>query len=169
MSEEHMSDSKFSRLFIIMILAMIGLTFLTVVIAAFASSSVDEKLTASQIEENQLSIAEAMAPVGSLATSDSVNNQVAAAAPAAEEKPLSGKEAYASCAACHASGVAGAPTVGDKALWKDRISQGIDTLYKHAVEGFQGSAGYMPAKGGNMSLSDASVKAAVDYMVEQSK
>lgn len=170
MSEEQMNDAKFSRLFILMILAMIGLTVLTVVLASFASSSVGEKLSASKAAENQQSIAEAMAPIGSLATADSVNAQAAATStPVADDTPLSGKDAYASCAACHASGVAGAPIVGDSAIWKGRIAQGIDTLYKHAIEGFQGSAGFMPAKGGNMSLSDDSVKAAVDYMIEQSK
>ena len=73
------------------------------------------------------------------------------------------------CFACHGTGSAGAPKVGDKAAWKDRIAKGNDTLYKHAIEGFQGSAGFMPAKGGRADLSDADVKAAVDYMVGGSK
>jgi cytochrome c5 len=65
--------------------------------------------------------------------------------------------------------VAGAPKLGDKAAWGPRIAQGIDTLYTHSIKGFQGKAGMMPPKGGNMALSDADVKAAVDYMVAQSK
>jgi cytochrome c5 len=73
------------------------------------------------------------------------------------------------CFACHAAGVAGAPKLGDKAAWGPRIAQGNDTLYMHSIKGFQGKAGMMPPKGGNMSLSDADVKAAVDYMVAQSK
>ncbi|MGH8627503.1 MAG: c-type cytochrome, partial [Gammaproteobacteria bacterium] len=56
-----------------------------------------------------------------------------------------GKQVYdASCVACHAQGVGGAPKLGDKAAWEPRIAQGNDTLYKHAVEGFQGSQGVMP-------------------------
>jgi len=77
-----------------------------------------------------------------------------------------GKGTYsASCAACHASGAAGAPKLGDKGAWKARIAKGNSTLFDHAINGFQG----MPAKGGNASLSDDAVKAAVKYMVDGSK
>ncbi len=69
------------------------------------------------------------------------------------------------CAACHDSGVAGAPKIGDSAAWTDRIAKGKETLYKNSINGFKS----MPAKGGNSSLSDADVKAAVDYMVEESQ
>ena len=71
--------------------------------------------------------------------------------------------------ACHAAGIAGAPRVGDVAGWADRVAQGADTLYAHAIQGFQGNAGMMPPKGGNMALSDDEVKAAVDHMVAQSQ
>ena len=81
-----------------------------------------------------------------------------------------GKKVYeATCVACHAAGVAGAPKFGDKALWAPRIAQGVDTLYTHAIKGFQGKVGMMPPKGGSMNLSDADVKAAVDYMVAHAK
>jgi len=73
------------------------------------------------------------------------------------------------CAACHAAGIAGAPKFGDKAAWAPRIAQGPSVLHDHATKGFQGKAGVMPAKGGNASLSDADVKAAVDFMVAGSK
>lgn len=73
------------------------------------------------------------------------------------------------CFACHATGAAGAPKAGDKAAWKSRIAKGKATLYKHAINGFKGSKGFMPAKGGRTDLSDAQVKAAVDYMVSISK
>lgn len=74
-----------------------------------------------------------------------------------------------SCASCHAAGIANAPKTGDKAEWKARIAQGNSTLYKHAIEGFKGAKGFMPGKGGNASLSDDAVKAAVDHMVAASK
>lgn len=81
-----------------------------------------------------------------------------------------GKATYDSvCFACHATGAAGAPKVGDKAAWADRIAQGLDTMKKHAIEGFKGNSGFMPAKGGRTDLSDADVGAAVEYMVSQSK
>jgi cytochrome c5 len=73
------------------------------------------------------------------------------------------------CAMCHQTGVAGAPKLGDKADWGPRIAQGKDTLYKHAIEGFTGQKGAMPAKGTNPSLSDDDVKATVDFMVSKAE
>lgn len=73
------------------------------------------------------------------------------------------------CAMCHAANVAGAPKPGDKADWEPRIAQGIDTLHKHALEGFTGTKGMMPARGGSPALTDDEVKSAVDYMVAKSK
>ncbi len=81
-------------------------------------------------------------------------------APAAT-KP-DGKKVYdTTCMACHTPGVAGAPKFGDKAQWAPRLAQGIEGLYATALKG----KGAMPPKGGSTSLSDADVKAAVDYMV----
>ena len=94
--------------------------------------------------------------------------QAPAAAPATAENTV-GKSVFGkTCAMCHAAGVAGAPKPGDKADWAPRIAQGKDTLYKHAIEGFTGSKGMMPARGGAASLSDDEVKAAVDFMADQS-
>ena len=70
------------------------------------------------------------------------------------------------CATCHTAGLMGAPKLGDKADWAPRIAQGKDTLYKHAIGGYQGKSGVMPAKGGSQA-SDDEVKAAVDYMVSK--
>lgn len=81
-----------------------------------------------------------------------------------------GKKVFGNvCSMCHAAGVAGAPKPGDKADWGPRIAQGNDVLYKHAIEGFTGKKGMMPARGGSTTLSDDEVKAAVDFMVAQSK
>lgn len=77
----------------------------------------------------------------------------------------SGKEVYeGTCAACHATGAAGAPKFGDKAAWAPRIKD-IGALHTSALKG----KNVMPAKGGNASLADADVIAAVDYMVSKSK
>jgi cytochrome c5 len=73
------------------------------------------------------------------------------------------------CFACHGTGAAGAPKLGDKAAWQDRIAQGNATLHEHALKGFKGKTGFMPAKGGRTDISDDDVKAAVDYMVSNSK
>ncbi len=69
------------------------------------------------------------------------------------------------CAACHATGAAGAPRVGDTAAWTARIAQGMDALHQNAIVGIRS----MPAKGGRLDLSDGAVKAAVVYMVENSQ
>lgn len=92
-----------------------------------------------------------------------------AAAPAVADN-AQGKSVFnKTCAMCHASGAAGAPITGDKADWGPRIAQGMDVLYTHAIEGFTGEKGAMPARGGSTTLSDEEVKAAVDYMVAQAQ
>lgn len=74
------------------------------------------------------------------------------------------------CTSCHTAGVAGAPKFGDKAAWAKRIAEGMDTLFKHATDGYHGPDGnFMPPKGGNPALSEAQVQAAVTYMVDHSK
>ena len=79
-----------------------------------------------------------------------------------------GKGTYTkACASCHATGAAGAPKLGDKAAWAPRIKTGMPALYNVGLKGKPGTA--MMAKGGNASLSDDDVKAAVDYMVDASK
>ena len=77
-----------------------------------------------------------------------------------------GKKVYdTACRACHATGDAGAPKFGDKAAWAPRLKTGMDALYTAALKG----KAAMPAKGGNAALSDAEVKAGVDYMVAAAK
>jgi len=74
-----------------------------------------------------------------------------------------GEETYkTACALCHDNGVAGAPKLGDKDAWADRIAGGADALYNTAING----KGAMPPKGGRMDLSDDAIKAAVDYMMD---
>jgi cytochrome c5 len=72
------------------------------------------------------------------------------------------------CAVCHTEPLSGAPLVTDKAAWAPRLKKGRQALYQSALKGFTGPKGTeMPAKGGNPSLTDAQVKAAVDYMVSR--
>ena len=65
------------------------------------------------------------------------------------------------CAGCHATGVLNAPKIGNKDDWKPRLKQGKKSLIDHALKGFKA----MPPKGGNASLSDADIKAAVEYLI----
>lgn len=112
-----------------------------------------------------MSMAEAIAtyervkPVGTV----SLSNADASATPATAR---SGDVVFnAACVACHGTGVAGAPKLGDKSLWKARIAQGQDTLYKHALLGLNA----MPPKGTCGNCSEDEIKHAVDYMVKQSR
>ncbi|WP_312484840.1 c-type cytochrome [Massilia timonae] len=70
----------------------------------------------------------------------------------------------ATCAACHDSGMAGAPKTGDNGAWGARLAQGYDTLLKHAIEGIRA----MPAKGGNPDLDNLEVERAVVFMTNKS-
>lgn len=92
----------------------------------------------------------------------SCNVVVAAAAPAAAGgAPRSGEEVYTGvCTSCHSVGLLGSPKTGDKAAWAPRIAKGKETLYNHAINGFNA----MPARGGG-EVSDQEVKNAVDYMI----
>lgn len=80
----------------------------------------------------------------------------------------SGEDVYnTACMACHSTGAAGAPKLGDVAAWADRIAKGNDALYDSAISGVAGTG--MMAKGGCMNCSDEETKAAVDYMVADSQ
>lgn len=120
-------------------------------------------------EAKSAGAAPAAAPVAAAtptAAPVAVTAPVAAAAGSAAD---AGKKLYeATCQACHAAGIAGAPKFGDKAAWAERIKQGIPAMQSHAIKGFQGKAGMMPAKGGS-TASDDEVKAAVEYMAAAAK
>lgn len=89
----------------------------------------------------------------------------------ASNQKINGKAIWqAHCSVCHATGVAGAPKIGDKKEWAPILkSTTLAVLHKHAIHGFKGKRGYMPPKGGDSSLTNPEVEAAVDYMVGKSK
>jgi len=121
-----------------------------------------------------------IAPVGAVYAGDTGRAALVAAQDAAK-KAAEGQVAYGGtldgktifgnlCQTCHTNAATGAPVISDKAAWAPRAAQGLDTLVKHAIEGFQGKApNPMPAKGGNPSLTDAQVKATVEWMLTQVK
>jgi len=97
-------------------------------------------------------------------------NETAVAATSADASNANGEKVYKSvCFMCHQTGAAGAPILGDKGDWAPRIAAGKPTLYRHALEGFAGNNGAMPARGGNPSLKDADVEAAVDFMIAKAQ
>ena len=114
-------------------------------------------------------IAARIAAVGQINTAQAQSSTTTTQV-AVTEAAVDGQKVYQSaCIACHGAGVAGAPMVGNAAAWAARIAAGNDSLYANAINGLVGSSGVMPAKGGNTTLSDAEVKAAVDHMVSQSQ
>lgn len=102
----------------------------------------------------------------------------AIATPAAASNPkvataqdlVTGEKVYKrTCTTCHKLGSSGAPRMDSRQDWEPRLAQGIEVLYDHAVNGYKGEKGFMPARGANIKLSVSDVKAAVDYMVSQAK
>lgn len=159
------SDREFYKKFFTMIAGLAVLAVGVFVVAQIVTEPVQQNENKGDMDDK--SIAQRIRPVGQLRVSATpVMDKIIPTAHAAS----TGKSTYdASCGVCHVAGVAGAPKLGDKASWKERVAQGKDTLYEHAIKGYQGKKGMMPAKGGNASLSDADVKAAVDYMISNSK
>ena len=84
--------------------------------------------------------------------------------PGAALAAIDGEAVYKkACTTCHATGLAGAPKLGDTADWGPRIAQGEALLLEHAIKGFTGKKGMMPPKGGFVNLSDDEVRAAITY------
>jgi cytochrome c5 len=84
--------------------------------------------------------------------------------------PKDGKDLYENvCKACHGAGLAGAPKAGDKVAWAPRLAEGMPTLYDHALHGYNGKAGAMPAKGARTDLPDDLIKQGVDYLTGLAK
>ena len=163
-----MSDQKFIKSFTIFLVLGVVLTLFLIYLGNLNAGTITDRVRDGRNAMAQTANNDALQPVGQInVAGDSAEPaetvQIAAAS-------IDGASVYQSaCMACHAAGIAGAPRVGDVAGWADRIAQGADTLYSHAIQGFQGKAGVMPPKGGNMALSDDEVKAAVDHMVTQSQ
>ncbi|SIO23402.1 cytochrome c5 family protein [Salinivibrio sp. ES.052] len=127
-------------------------------VAALLLASTAQALEVS--EQEKAAIAERIAPVGEVYIDGEAPTQTAAAEPAG---PRSGDQVYNTyCTACHSTGAAGAPKIGDAAAWGPRVDKGMETLTKHAINGFNA----MPAKGTCMDCSDDEIVAAIDHMLD---
>lgn len=171
-------DQSFFNVFMVVIGVMIGIAVILIITARIVAG--DTQLAWVQGDPAYAAAVDArIAPAGRVsiageepaeAAGESADAAPAADAPAETAKVVDGEQVYnTACMACHASGAAGAPKLGDAGNWKARIAQGADTLHKHAIEGYQGAAGFMPPKGGQIQLSDAEVIAAVDFMTAKSR
>lgn len=163
-------DKKFFDTFLLVLGILVGIAIILYILARVVAS--DTQVAEVQASpEMKRAINERIAPLAKVAVSGQDNSALEPPKQAtAAVADLGGEEVFKqTCQACHGTGVAGAPKVGDAAAWGPRIAKGADTLHKHAIEGFQGSAGFMPPKGGATTLSDKSIMNAVDYMVSQVK
>lgn len=134
---------KTSRLFVVALAVVVGGTTAAMVPQAKSTSSIEERI----------------APIGKV--------RVAGATPEAAggaQQARSGDAVYNQfCAACHTSGVLNAPKLNDAADWEPRLAQGMDTVLRHAIEGYNA----MPAKGTCGNCSDDEIQAAIDYMIAE--
>lgn len=167
------------REFMILFTAVLGILVLFAVLMFFAARMIsggDEGASSDPLV--QRSVAERIRPVVTLAelnTYDPDAGPEARSAPVARPKAEKAEPeaqafepaaAYQSaCYACHGTGAAGAPKLGDQAAWGERIARGMDSLVSAAING----KGAMPAKGGAMHLSDDQIREIVEYMVAKSR
>ncbi|MCB1627023.1 MAG: cytochrome c5 family protein [Xanthomonadales bacterium] len=175
-------DATFMRHFSQIIAGLVVFTLILMVVAWFMHHGFyGEGGVGANDERAQLEAArvdERLKPMGQVYAGETGRAAMLAQAEAARQAAASqvayggttdGSVIYGNlCSACHTAGVAGAPKL-EQAAWSSRIGQGMDTLVKHAIEGFQGQAGIMPARGGNPSLTDEQVAATVQWMVDELK
>jgi cytochrome c5 len=163
-------DKKFFDMFMVVLAILVAISVGIYVFSARISAETQGRYIVSDATY-QAQITDRIAPVGELVLpGESGNREVAQKVsvpePVAEE--LTGAQVYNNaCGACHTGGIGGAPMLGSTDAWQARVAQGMETLRRHAVEGYQGEAGYMPAKGGNSALSDEEVYRAIDYMIAE--
>ena len=147
-------------------LALVATLFAAGSVAAKSTKEISPYPLGERSVFSERAIAERIQPVGSVCVEGEDCGTAAAAGEEVASGPRSGEQVYNSaCAACHATGAAGAPKTGDAGAWASRIAQGNATLVKHAIEGINA----MPPKGMCMDCSDDEIKAAVEYMVNKSK
>lgn len=177
--EDHPSPIKTpGQLIAVVVAAFVVPIVLISIIAHLITSEASTGKSNPALSEEE--IAKRLKPVGEVAVDPNQPAPVAAApvtivaAPAASAAAPAasggdsgkGKSIFdTTCMACHATGAAGAPKIGDKAAWGPRLKEGMPVVYGIAMKG----KGAMPPKGGNAALSEADVKAAVDYMVSKVK
>ena len=164
------ADDIFYRQFGVILLMLTLFTVCMIILASSIGGNAFETM-----QNSKSAVMERISPVGQVrvgnpeqvvAAEASGSMQVAAAQPPAQEAAAgdakSGEDVYnGGCLACHGTGAAGAPKLGDKAAWEPRAAQGLDALVANAIKG----KGAMPPKGGNPSWSDQEIRNAIEFML----
>lgn len=165
-------DLDFLKHFSMVIAFLMALTLGLILFAAYLHGQLPHEVSPVEVKRTENRIA----PAGAVFAGAS-GEAAKAAADAAAKAAAASQVAYGGtlegaviydnlCAGCHKSGAGGAPLLTAAGMGA-RAGKGADTLHKHAIEGYTGSAGVMPAKGGNPALTDDQVKATVDWMLDQ--
>ena len=166
-------DTHFVNVFSTVIGLLVAVAIGLFALARIVASHTQERQVRSEADYAK-NVALRIAPPSQEAVAGQDNSALAIKAPAtaaagsaAVAIPKNGTELFEqTCSACHGQGIGGAPRAGDKTAWGPRIAKGKAVLYQHALQGFTGSAGVMPAKGGRTDVPDDLVKQAVDHMVQ---
>jgi cytochrome c5 len=164
-------DKHFYDSFMLVLGILVGVCVILIFVARMIADETQTKFVHDD-DKVRLATADRLAPVGKVAVSGQDNSALEPPkeAKVAAVQDMGGEQAYnTACLACHGAGIAGAPKFGDKTAWTPRLAQGVATLNEHALKGFQGKTGFMPAKGGRADLSDKSVVNAVEYMTKAAK
>ena len=157
-----------------LVIGVLAAVLLAALVLAMKMSDLTQGVYTRDAAEYQAAVTSRIRPVGQIYRAGEEHESSAPTVETpAEPEPvataMSGAQVYnTACLACHGTGIGGAPILGDAAQWAERISQGADTLKEHAIRGYTGTTGYMPAKGGRVDLSNAEIAAAVDYMISES-
>ena len=154
-----------------LVIGVSAAVLLAILIVAMKVSDLTQGVYVRDGEEYRAEVLSRIAPVGEVYLS---GEQIGETAPTIMVDPdpepvatmMTGPQTYnTACNACHGTGAGGAPVLGDATAWADRMTQGVDVMKEHAIKGFHGATGFMPAKGGNPTLTDGEVADAVDYMI----
>jgi cytochrome c5 len=158
-----------------LVIGVLAAVALAILVLAMKMSDLTQGVYTRDAAEYQEAVIDRIRPLGQVYLegeehASSAPTIVTAKTPDPVKTAMSGPQVYNdACIACHGAGIGGAPVFGDAAAWVERIAQGSDVLRQHAIEGFSGSSGFMPPKGGRVDLSDDEVAAAVDYMVSEAQ
>lgn len=155
-------DKKFVVTFLAVLGILVGIAFVIAIAASIINGASEPEGVSPALVAR---IEERIKPVATVVTDPAVLAMKAAAAPARE--PMTGEQVVGKiCAACHQTGLMESPKIGDAAAWQTRLDAqgGVDGIVATAIEGLN----QMPARGGDPSLSDEELHAAVEYMLQQS-
>ncbi|MDO5610508.1 MAG: c-type cytochrome [Pseudomonadota bacterium] len=168
-------DSDFLKKFSMVIAFLVALTIILILLGRHINTLVPRDPSPQALAQTEARIA----PIGAvyvgaegklLALAADQARAAAASSQAAYGGTLDGKKIYESlCTGCHTAGTAGAPMLNAAGIGARVAAQGRDTLLKMAIDGFTGSTGVMPARGGNPALTDEQMAHVVDWMIDESK